>query len=695
MRWWSRHVRMAEGAIDSPGGTPNDRRTGSAELGRLNRRRSTYRLLVLLAVSGLLALGSLSSIAAADESWTFEYGDPSPENFSQANAVAVASDGSIYVVGAYFGTFAGFEAVDDFDVFLMKLTAAGDVVWTRTWDPPSGGDYSNLDSYGSPPWLHHPSLGDIAIDGAGNILIMMGGFAVFSQDGDLLTTKVNYWNEVDGGNPVRAVVAQTDSDGGWFLVSRMASDSVFAVDANLELEWGPTDAYGGEVAMVPVASGGVVVVADVPPAFSFQKSRQVVERFDIDGVSMWSVAHNGRCSGHSGPGTVPVFRLGDEVVVLSVEVDGPDCHAPNTPRIMSSYSFETGELVAERQILPLSENGSFYHCLATPDVPVVIDGWEGTHDCHPGLGIDASLSNAYPRIGSESGVAFALAEMRVDDEKPKPVLATYAVSATAVELVETLGLVDGGGIDILGIDATHDGKAVVVGRADGAAALPAGHTEDVPTPDSPSVPAASEFAAPQTSDQPRAIILFNPQPPPQVVDTFADDNDTVFEADIEWMASEGITKGCNPPLNDRFCPSKTVTRGQMAAFLHRALDGIVEPSGESSDFTDDEGSTFAADIAWLSATGITKGCSATEFCPDRPVTRGQMAAFLVRALGYTDDGDGDLFADDNDSIFEADIDKLATAGVTRGCNPPVNDQFCPDKAVTRGQMAAFLHRALG
>lgn len=46
-------------------------------------------------------------------------------------------------------------------------------------------------------------------------------------------------------------------------------------------------------------------------------------------------------------------------------------------------------------------------------------------------------------------------------------------------------------------------------------------------------------------------------------------------------------------------------------------------------------------------------------------------------------------------IFEADIDKLATAGVTRGCNPPVNDQFCPGKAVTRGQMAAFLHRALG
>jgi hypothetical protein len=77
------------------------------------------------------------------------------------------------------------------------------------------------------------------------------------------------------------------------------------------------------------------------------------------------------------------------------------------------------------------------------------------------------------------------------------------------------------------------------------------------------------------------------------------------------------------------------------------------------------------------------------------VTRGQTATFLVKATGYTDDGGGDLFVDDDGDIFEAEIDKLATAGVTRGCNPPVNDRFCPTSNVTRGQMAAFLHRALG
>ncbi len=72
-----------------------------------------------------------------------------------------------------------------------------------------------------------------------------------------------------------------------------------------------------------------------------------------------------------------------------------------------------------------------------------------------------------------------------------------------------------------------------------------------------------------------------------------------------------------------------------------------------------------------------------------------MAAFLVRALGYTDAGAGDLFIDDDGSIFEADIERLAAAGVTRGCNPPANDHVLSHDAVTRGQMAAFLHRALG
>ncbi len=178
--------------------------------------------------------------------------------------------------------------------------------------------------------------------------------------------------------------------------------------------------------------------------------------------------------------------------------------------------------------------------------------------------------------------------------------------------------------------------------------------------------------------------------------SFWDDDGTMFSFEIEQLATAGITKGCNPPVNDMFCPNDSLTRGQMAAFLVRALD--LADDGGGNSFIDDDGSIFENDIAKLAAAGITKGCNPPVndmFCPNDNVTRGQMAAFLVRALGYTDDGGGDLFVDDDDSIFEADIDKLATAGVTRGCNPPTNDRFCPGRNVTRGQMAAFLYRALG
>jgi hypothetical protein len=168
--------------------------------------------------------------------------------------------------------------------------------------------------------------------------------------------------------------------------------------------------------------------------------------------------------------------------------------------------------------------------------------------------------------------------------------------------------------------------------------------------------------------------------------------DHVFAADIEWLAAEGITRGCNPPTNDRFCPDGTVTRGQMAAFLVRAL-GL--PAGPDAGFVDDDTSEFEADIDALAAAGITFGCGPDTFCPEDEITREQMASFLVRAFGWDAGADADLFGDDDASVHESDIDILGTAGVTRGCNPPTNDRFCPEDLVTRGEMAAFLHRAAG
>jgi chitodextrinase len=134
------------------------------------------------------------------------------------------------------------------------------------------------------------------------------------------------------------------------------------------------------------------------------------------------------------------------------------------------------------------------------------------------------------------------------------------------------------------------------------------------------------------------------------------------------------------------------TAGPSTAFTTRS------PLPPGGSFTDDDGNVHEANIEAIAAAGITLGCNPPvndRYCPNKSVTRGQMAAFLVRALGLTDDGGGNSFVDDDGSVFETDIAKLVAAGITLGCNPPANDRYCPNKSVTRGQMASFLARALG
>ena len=101
----------------------------------------------------------------------------------------------------------------------------------------------------------------------------------------------------------------------------------------------------------------------------------------------------------------------------------------------------------------------------------------------------------------------------------------------------------------------------------------------------------------------------------------------VHEAGIRWVAEQGITTGFE---DGSFRPADPVTRGQMATFLDRALG--LEPGDES--FPDvPEDFVHAAAISAVAAAGITTGFEDGSFRPADPVTRGQMATFLFRALG--------------------------------------------------------------
>ncbi|MBL8230029.1 MAG: S-layer homology domain-containing protein [Bryobacterales bacterium] len=149
--------------------------------------------------------------------------------------------------------------------------------------------------------------------------------------------------------------------------------------------------------------------------------------------------------------------------------------------------------------------------------------------------------------------------------------------------------------------------------------------------------------------------------------------------------------------NGLFCPDAPILREQMAEMLVRSLlktDTFTFPSAPRFEDVAADHPRFKW-IQKLAELGISNGCTATRFCPSDRVTRGQMAAFLVRARAGVPagpaTGNRSNFVDfEFSNIFGAHIDTIRRWGVTVGC---YSNAFCPDDFTTRGQMAAFLVRA--
>lgn len=145
-----------------------------------------------------------------------------------------------------------------------------------------------------------------------------------------------------------------------------------------------------------------------------------------------------------------------------------------------------------------------------------------------------------------------------------------------------------------------------------------------------------------------------------------------------------------------FCPLEPVERWVMAVWLVRALGGEGATTG-TSRFADVDAERWWSPYAEeLADREITGGCDTAplRYCPDKTLNRGQMASFLVRAFDLELAESSAGFADVNEgSTHEDNIDALAAAGITEGCgtNPL---RYCPREKVNRGQMATFLHRAL-
>jgi len=164
---------------------------------------------------------------------------------------------------------------------------------------------------------------------------------------------------------------------------------------------------------------------------------------------------------------------------------------------------------------------------------------------------------------------------------------------------------------------------------------------------------------------------------------------------VETLFHNGVTAGCG---SGNYCPGNATNRGQMAVFLLISREGLSYiPPDATGVFADvPVSSPFAKWIEELAFRGVTAGCGGGNYCPNNPVTRAQMAVFLLTTLEgglYSPPPATGVFLDvPASNPFAKWIEELARRGVTAGCG---GGNYCPNDSVTRGQMAVFLTTTFG
>ncbi len=166
---------------------------------------------------------------------------------------------------------------------------------------------------------------------------------------------------------------------------------------------------------------------------------------------------------------------------------------------------------------------------------------------------------------------------------------------------------------------------------------------------------------------------------------------------VETILHNGVTAGCGATT---YCPDNSLTRAEMAVLLLRSRYGPAwaPPLSTGTVFTDVPIDFWAGDyIEELAAEGITAGCGGGMYCPNAPITRAEMAVFLLVAEhgpGWVPPAPtGTVFSDVPAGHWAgAYIEALASEGITGGCGAGA---YCPGSPVSRAEMAVFLTSTFG
>ena len=180
-------------------------------------------------------------------------------------------------------------------------------------------------------------------------------------------------------------------------------------------------------------------------------------------------------------------------------------------------------------------------------------------------------------------------------------------------------------------------------------------------------------------------------------DSFADvPRSSLFYRFVERILHHGITSGCSAT---QYCPLFATTREQMAVFVLVAKDGPgnFPPASTTPIFIDVPASCpFCRWIEELARRNVVAGCGGGNYCPTAPVSREQMAVFVLatKEPGLQPPACGTPMFNDvpASSGFCRWIEELARRSVVTGCG---GGNYCPTAAVTREQMAVFVSATFG
>jgi hypothetical protein len=159
-----------------------------------------------------------------------------------------------------------------------------------------------------------------------------------------------------------------------------------------------------------------------------------------------------------------------------------------------------------------------------------------------------------------------------------------------------------------------------------------------------------------------------------------------YTAPVQWMVDHGLTTGTSPTC---FSPDEFATRGQTAAFMWRMVD---EPAAPPHPFADVAAAWQQGPVSWMFDIGVSHGTTETTFSPDDVVTRGQVAAMLHRLAGEPVARAPTEFTDVVKPWQITPVGWMLEEGITTGTSATT---FSPEAPATRGQLAAFFHRYRG